>query len=551
MEKNKMIKKLLLILFCTFLVESANSQSQCTSAFNFVINDSIVYLSADSLGTNPTTSTVSYMWNFGDGNNSSQSYPLQHTYQNNGFYQLCLIVNVINANSSLCIDTNCYSFWIGPPPPSWDCDGQGTCYDPATGNGQYTTLTACQSNCIAPSWDCSSSGCSDPGNGNGQYSSFSNCVNNCGAYCWATYTYSTNGLDVSFSDASQTVLGSTVTYNWDFGDGNNSSVANPTHTYQMAGNYSVCLDITAIDPNGISCTSTFCDSAGVNVLAPSSWNCNSTTGCYDPGTGLGLFSTFAACSSACSVIPTWDCINNTCVDPGNGSGIYNSYLACTTACVSTWNCDGWNFTCGDPGDGTGMYSSYSACTTACIPAWECNSISGCYTSGLTGTYSTLSLCEINCTSYCDSININILSSSQNNILLEENWMVNSILNTGFNWILWNTTSLSGNLIASDTGLYQHSINTQIDTLVTCFSSIDSISLPSWICTHCDTLFWNGLSWQRIGNTTTTSLSEDKLNLEKKLLYITDILGRRSGRKNNRVLFYIYNDGTVEKRIVIE
>ena len=22
--------------------------------------------------------------------------------------------------------------------PSWDCDGQGNCYDPGTGNGQYT-----------------------------------------------------------------------------------------------------------------------------------------------------------------------------------------------------------------------------------------------------------------------------------------------------------------------------------------------------------------------------------------------------------------------------
>ena len=24
--------------------------------------------------------------------------------------------------------------------PSWDCDGQGNCYDPGTGNGQYTSL---------------------------------------------------------------------------------------------------------------------------------------------------------------------------------------------------------------------------------------------------------------------------------------------------------------------------------------------------------------------------------------------------------------------------
>ena len=31
---------------------------------------------------------------------------------------------------------------------SWDCDGQGNCYDPGTGNGQYSLLNSCQSSCI-------------------------------------------------------------------------------------------------------------------------------------------------------------------------------------------------------------------------------------------------------------------------------------------------------------------------------------------------------------------------------------------------------------------
>ena len=31
---------------------------------------------------------------------------------------------------------------------SWDCDGQGNCLDPGTGQGTYATLTACQANCI-------------------------------------------------------------------------------------------------------------------------------------------------------------------------------------------------------------------------------------------------------------------------------------------------------------------------------------------------------------------------------------------------------------------
>ncbi|MAR39224.1 MAG: hypothetical protein CMD22_00810, partial [Flavobacteriales bacterium] len=40
---------------------------------------------------------------------------------------------------------------------SWDCDGQGNCFDPGTGNGQYTTQSSCQQNCVAPIL-----GCTDP-----------------------------------------------------------------------------------------------------------------------------------------------------------------------------------------------------------------------------------------------------------------------------------------------------------------------------------------------------------------------------------------------------
>jgi hypothetical protein len=38
---------------------------------------------------------------------------------------------------------------------------------------------------------------------------------------------------------------------------------------------------------------------------------------------------------------------------------------------------------------------------------------------------------------------------------------------------------------------------------------------------------------------------------KQLLKVTDILGRKVNEKRNTPLFYIYNDGTVEKKIIIE
>ena len=48
---------------------------------------------------------------------------------------------------------------------------------------------------------------------------------------------------------------------------------------------------------------------------------------------------------------------------------------------------------------------------------------------------------------------------------------------------------------------------------------------------------------------TTSINE--IDKKKNIFKITDLLGRETKATKNEVLFYIYNDGTVEKRIVIE
>ena len=53
--------------------------------------------------------------------------------------------------------------------------------------------------------------------------------------------------------------------------------------------------------------------------------------------------------------------------------------------------------------------------------------------------------------------------------------------------------------------------------------------------------------------TVTNISTDilELDLEKKLIKITDILGRESKESQDGPLFYIYDNGTVEKRMIIE
>ena len=56
------------------------------------------------------------------------------------------------------------------------------------------------------------------------------------------------------------------TFVWNWGDGTNSTAAYPSHTYSVAGTYSICVTIT--DANG--CSSTYCHNDAVSRLANNS-----------------------------------------------------------------------------------------------------------------------------------------------------------------------------------------------------------------------------------------------------------------------------------------
>ena len=43
--------------------------------------------------------------------------------------------------------TSCFTSFT----ESWDCDGQGNCFDPGTGNGQYSSLNICNNACVQTS----------------------------------------------------------------------------------------------------------------------------------------------------------------------------------------------------------------------------------------------------------------------------------------------------------------------------------------------------------------------------------------------------------------
>lgn len=66
----------------------------------------------------------------------------------------------------------------------------------------------------------------------------------------ANFSYTADGLTVSFTDQSSDSDGSIASWSWNFGDGSTSTSQNPSHTYSASGTYTVGLTVT--DDDGAS-----------------------------------------------------------------------------------------------------------------------------------------------------------------------------------------------------------------------------------------------------------------------------------------------------------
>ena len=54
-----------------------------------------------------------------------------------------------------------------------------------------------------------------------------------------------------------------------------------------------------------------------------------------------------------------------------------------------------------------------------------------------------------------------------------------------------------------------------------------------------------------GSNSPNSVKDNLYEIQNPLIKIIDLLGRETREINNQSLFYIYDDGNVEKRIIIE
>ncbi|MEO1436483.1 MAG: PKD domain-containing protein, partial [Bacteroidota bacterium] len=204
-----------------------------------------------------TGNPTGWDWSFGDGNFSSAQNPV-HTYLSSGTYNVCL--QVFNECGQ---DLICEEFTVqdcGPVDPVndiFDMCQPGPANFPILFNdfigGSYTVSIV-----------------SPPSNGTATINAFDELVytpnpgftgvdvltyelcNLCGDCGTATVTITVedapvanftgmnSGSSYAFMDAS---TGNPTSWSWDFGDGNSSTLQNPTHTYAGPGNYTVCLTV--------------------------------------------------------------------------------------------------------------------------------------------------------------------------------------------------------------------------------------------------------------------------------------------------------------------
>ncbi len=174
-------------------------------------------------------------------------------------------------------------------------------------------------------------------------------------------------------------------------------------------------------------------------------------------------------------------------------------------------------------------------------------------------------------SKCQGNQLTILDVSQNSALISLNCRTNQLtsLDVSQNSALTSLNCRSNQLTSLD--ISQNSALTFLNCSTNVFTSLDlrngnntnlsfyNLNNPNLYCINVDDAAWSSTNWTATNysidaqhyfsnNCSTTDIEEHSIS--KELLKVTDLLGKET-KQTNQPLFYIYDDGTVEKRIVVE
>ncbi|MFA5414288.1 MAG: PKD domain-containing protein [Methanoregula sp.] len=240
----------------------------------FSANTTTTFTSSPVLFTDASTNNpTSWLWNFGDGGTSIEQNPT-HTYASAGIYTVTLTVtnskgtdtatmtNYVTVIASVMAPvvsfTRTPTTGIAPlavtfndassnMPTSWawDFNNDGT-IDATTQNATYTYSTA---GTYTVNLTATNSAGSNTSSQAGYVTVTSPVVSAPVASFTGTPTTGTAPLAVTFTDTS---LNTPTAWLWDFGDGQTSTDASPSHTYATAGIYTV--NLTATNTGGSNST---------------------------------------------------------------------------------------------------------------------------------------------------------------------------------------------------------------------------------------------------------------------------------------------------------
>ena len=216
----------------------------------------------DESSTGGGAQIIRWYYDFGDGQNQTVQPPdnpdITHIYENAETYFPALVVT----NTHGCIsDTSRLTLTISPLPQASFAYTQVCLGNPT----QFTNTSSVSGGQIAETyWDFGdgiTSGITNPSHTfatAGYHTvtliviSNANCTDTLSQEVWvhprpdAGFTWSPicNSLIVQFSDTSNPFGASLVQWQWEFGDGNSSSLQNPLHAYSAIGSYPVSLIVS-------------------------------------------------------------------------------------------------------------------------------------------------------------------------------------------------------------------------------------------------------------------------------------------------------------------
>ena len=505
------MKKLILTLFTA--IAFINAQAQCNS--NPISNNgaSGTVNFSDSSAFIGSNYSVSYLWDFGDGTTSTQQNPC-HTYgdlSNISFplYATLTVLYFDSINFSSCqdIDSVGVSIMINP------CV-YGDLQISASGNSLTANWT----------YNLNSGGCTNNypdtylwsnGDTNQTIS-----INAAGTYtctvttttgCVYTSTYAYNGSLTPTFDCNLI----------DFNELNNNQ-----DTLTISSNYLNNTFPEVIDT--LSYWEAYSTDGNVNLLAP--LYSNPTTFLNIGGFNGLLCDTFIVCANVFLYDSLYQ--HDLQANPPLGS-------VCNTCDTIAWDGTIWQ-------------------TVIPNNSYDCDPILGCYDAGPAGPwggqYASLSDCQNTCYVLCDSVDLSItnvvnLTATSDSITIGSN--VSSLTTTGvnFDWIDWNGT---GSTLSTDS-VFSFVMNSLDTAFYILKLELSDNNFNTWTCYYPVLVYWDNSQYVsfRTGNPMFTSINESSGINSRKLIKIVDLYGREVNTiQQNQLLFYLYDDGTIEKQISI-